>query len=855
MGMSEADTRAKLIDPQLRAAGWAEPLITREFPYKRGRIRLIGEQTVRDSPVFVDYLLRDAPRGQALAVVEAKDEEHSPSAGLQQALGYATDLGIWFAYSTNGQGIVEHDRLNSTVTNLAEFPTPVQLADRLAAGRNARGPVVTNGRGDQVPNPIAQPAWSSPGGGGLRWYQEAAVTAALEQMLLGRKRALLSLATGTGKTFIAFNLSWKLTRSGYATKVLFLADRVKLRGDAFNEFGAYGKARVIAASNDPQLARDIHFATYQGLYSLGADGKRLFERYPADFFDLIVIDECHRSGYGDWQAILKHFDSAFHLGMTATPKRTDNIDTYEFFAGENRDGDGNPQPAFEYSLGRGIDDGYLATYRVRRIETNLDHEGLRIEDEIEQGADLIVPEGVEVKDLYSAAEFEKAIVVDDRTRVLCEHLAGLLRQWGAQEKTMVFCVTMEHAARVRDHLQNLLGPETGKQMYAARIVSEEPAGEALLEQFQLSTSTEPVVVTTVDLLTTGVNVPACKNIVFMKPVGSPTVFKQIIGRGTRLDETTGKEFFRIVDYTGATRLLDQWDTPGAGEGGSVPNTGPAVLSGKVVVHDTTDPIENAAVTVRAGMRTLAEAFSDHNGLFHITNLPEASLSVLCAAKGFTRKAFKVPVTAVGEQVVVELREPTEGAQKLVISGVTVSIAAETELTLGDGQELTLEQYIDHAGEQVRSATGDDIGTLAELWRDPEKRRLLRAQLKQGDVDPEILAVLLQRPDADQFDLLAHAGFDAPIRSREDRARAVEHGDQAFLDQFDNQQRQVVAALIDKYRLAGVEEIATAKVFGIAPFVEEFGGIRGLIRIFGGPSAVAGLLRELQAHLYAAPEAA
>ncbi|MEJ7775069.1 MAG: DEAD/DEAH box helicase family protein [Nocardioidaceae bacterium] len=241
----------------------------------------------------------------------------------------------------------------------------------------------------------------------MRWYQESAVHAALLEMLADKHRALLSLATGTGKTFIAFNLCWKLIKSRYAKKVLFLADRVNLRDQAYNEFGAFGNARAVAGNGQVPLDYDLHFGIYQGLYAPHPHGGRLYERYPRDYFDLIVIDECHRSGYGDWRAILDYFDSAFHLGMTATPKRTDSIDTYEFFASENRDGDGQPQPVFEYSLGRGIDDGYLATYLVRQIVTNLDQEGLQVEDEVERGADLLVPEDVVVREIYLSPQVRK----------------------------------------------------------------------------------------------------------------------------------------------------------------------------------------------------------------------------------------------------------------------------------------------------------------------------------------------------------------------------------------------------------------------------------------------------------------
>jgi type I restriction enzyme R subunit len=411
---------------------------------------------------------------------------------------------------------------------------------------------------------------------------------------------------------------------------------------------------------------------------------------------------------------------------------------------------------------------------------------------------------------------------------------------------------MAHAALVRDLLQDALGPETGKDLYAVRIVSEEHDSTALLEQFQLSASKEPVVATTVDLLTTGVNVPAVRNIVFMKPIGSPTVFKQVIGRGSRLDETTGKEFFRIIDYTGATRLFDDWDIPSS-DSGEIPDTGIGTLAGKVVVHGTTDAIAGASLTVRAGMKTLAETTTNANGTFAIGNLPEATLTVDVAARGFTQRTFRVPVSADGEELLIELREPSAGAEKVVISGVTVEIAAETELTLGSGEELSVTQYIDHAGEQIRTATGT-VTTLAELWRDPEKRKVLREQLRSNDVDPEILALLLARPDADEYDLLAHAGYAEPIRTREERARALEHIDGAFLAQYDDEQRKVVEALLDKYRLAGVEEIATAEVFAAPPFADALGGIRNLITLFGGVPELSDMLRSVQEHLYNAKAA-
>ncbi len=847
MALSEAETRTQLIDPRLQIAGWGDELIQREYPYKKGRVRLIGEHTTRDAPLFADYVLRNAARGEILAVVEAKDESHGPSDGLGQALEYAVDLGVMFAYSSNGHGIVEHDRLTKAVTELHRFPTPLELGERLQAADSRRGPTVVNRRGDEVDNPIIEPAWRG-ATGTMRWYQERAVHSALLEILSGKDRALLSLATGTGKTFIAFNLCWKLIRSGYAHKVLFLADRVNLRDQAYNEFGGFGSARAIAGNGAVPLDHDIHFGIYQGLYAPHPDGGRLYEQYPKDYFDLVIIDECHRSGYGDWGAVLEYFSPAFHLGMTATPKRTDSIDTYRFFASENLGKGGEPEPAFQYSLGRGIEDGYLATYRVHQVVTNIDQDGLQIDEEIDRGADLVVPEDAIVRDVYLSPQFEREIVVKDRTKVLCQHLAGLLRNWGAHEKSIVFCVTMEHAAQVRDYMQAELGPETGKDLYAVRIVSEEHDGVALLEQFQLSSSKEPVLATTVDLLTTGVNAPSVRNIVFMKPVGSPTVFKQIIGRGSRLDESIGKEFFRIIDYTGATRLFDNWDIPPTGGNAELPTSGPGTLRVRVVSTPGGTAIEGASLTIRAGMRTLSELQTSREGTVVFLELPEGQLVLNTAANGHTRSVKKVPIEAGDQECTVELRVSTEGAGRVTINGVTVTISAETELTLGNGRQLSVTQYIDHAGEQIRSTAGSSV-TLAELWRDPAKRKQLREALRSRDVDPAILTVLMARPDADEFDLLAHTGFSEPIHTREERARTVEHDEAELGKKYSAEQQLVMAALLDKYRLSGIEEIASAEVFSAPPFSAEFGGIGRLVDLFGGPGELAEMLKTLQFHIY------
>jgi len=844
MPLNERDTRTQLIDPLLETAGWTDALIEREYQYRPGRLRLLGEQTVRDEAQYVDYVLRAEPRGAILAALEAKDELHASGAGLQQALAYAYDVDAPFALSSNGHEVVEQDVRSAEVRRADSFPTPAELLERWKAERPNRGTFVTSRTGETVPNPLLQPAFAIPGAPSMRYYQERAVAASIESMLAGKHRALLSLATGTGKTFIAFNLVHKLLSTGYVKRVLFIADRVSLRDQAYNEFGGLGDRRGVVANGRVPLQRDVHFAIYQSLYADAANGSKVYEQYPPDFFDLIVIDECHRSGYGDWGAILDHFDSAFHLGMTATPKQDDSIDTFAFFAAENTDENGQPRPIYEYSLGRGIDDGFLATYKVLRVSTTVD-DGLIIGDEIEKGAELIVPEGTTPRDTYDMREFERAIVVPDRTRVMCEHLASVLRTYGALDKTMVFCVTMEHAELVRSEMQRLLGSETGKNLYAARIVSEERDALPLLEQFQLASSTEPVVVTTVDLLSTGVNAPSVRNIVFMKPIGSVTVFKQIIGRGSRLDAQTNKTFFRVIDYTNATRLFDDWDLPTlpvvAG-----PTSGTRSIAGVVQDEESGDLVPGASISVRLNGRLLIEIRSNEDGAFQIDDMPAAVVDVFVTAGGFTRRQLRVDTTDdESERMVVVLRKPSQGDRRVRISGVEVSIADEVEVDLGNGNVLQSDEYLARARDVILERVAD-VKTLRATWQDRDARRELEEHLAVRQVTPELLGLVLVRPDVDAFDLLAHVAFEIAPLSLEARATAAQI---KLKTAFPGLPEEFVSAVLDKFRLGGIAEVSSSELFSLVPFTGEWGGVLGVTQMLGGVDAAATFLRTVQAVLF------
>ncbi|MCS3915676.1 type I restriction enzyme R subunit [Caldanaerobacter subterraneus subsp. tengcongensis MB4] len=504
--MNEADTRARLIEPKLLAAGWTDQQVTREFYYNRdyqytpGKIILIGDRIRRGKAKKVDYLLR-LSEGFPIAVVEAKAKEESAEAGLEQAKEYARDLGVYFAYSTNGEKIVEYDFFTHTTRELYSFPKPQELWERwkLNIELTRQCERIAEDEADYlVPgerwkrNPLLYPYCPEYLCGRKPFYfQEVAIREVILRFMRGQRRVLLAMATGTGKTFIAFQIVWKLVKSGWLkslhsdrpARVLFLADRVVLRDQAYNAFSPFADGaadpRYKIEGHPPNLNRDLYFGIYHTLWSQDDQGKRLFEKFPPDFFDLVIIDECHRSGWGTWREILDYFQNAIHLGMTATPKQDDNIDTYAYFCAEEPEIAIDPEhpekgtwrpPAYQYSLGRGIEDGFLATYKVHRVRTTIDREGLRLQDAVEQGAEVFIPEEVEPREIYTTPQFEREITVPDRTRAMVKHLAGLLRRFGPLDKTMVFCVDMDHARLVARLLQDEFGPEFGVDNYAVPIL-------------------------------------------------------------------------------------------------------------------------------------------------------------------------------------------------------------------------------------------------------------------------------------------------------------------------------------------------------------------------------------------------
>lgn len=533
---SEADTRANFIDPQLANDQWEPVHIVREYYFTDGR-KLLGNK--RGKRLFVDYLLKF--NNTNLAIVEAKKLDDHPTKGLQQAIGYAEKLEIYFVYATNGKRIYEFDRRSGKGDYIDQFPSPSELYERLF------------GEQKELKKKLHNIPFLLTGNFAPRYYQEIAVNKTMEHIADGDQRLLLTLATGTGKTFIAFQIvhkllqaKWNIDGEDRRPRILFLADRNVLADQAINTFNPYEKDLIKIDGEEIRKRNGvvptnafIFFAIYQAIAEREDIGG-YYQEYPQDFFDLIIIDECHRGSAneeGSWRAILDHFKSAVHLGLTATPKRDDNIDTYQYFG----------KPIYEYSLKEGIQDGFLTPYKVKRITTNI--------DEYIHTNDSKIIQGEVTKDRYELSDYNKSITIKQRVELEAK---TILQQIGKMEKTIVFCANQDHALDLRDAInkyKTIADPD-----YCVRVTSDEGKnGREYLEAFQDNDKDIPVILTSSKMLTTGVDARNVRNVVLTAPIGSMVEFKQIIGRGTRVFE--GKDFFTIIDFVGATNLFydANWD--------------------------------------------------------------------------------------------------------------------------------------------------------------------------------------------------------------------------------------------------------------------------------------------------------
>ncbi len=783
--LTEADTCRKFVVPKLQASGWDdEPhSIAEQRTITDGRIVPVGKGFVRKAPRRVDYLLR-FERNFPLAVVEAKVAWKTAGEGMQQAKEYAEMMGLKFAYSTNGQEILEFDYVTGRERLIETYPAPAELWSRYRGGQG----IQVDERAARLLSPMNHLV-----GKGERYYQEIAVNRAVEGILQGRPRQLLTMATGTGKTAVAFQICWKLWNSGWNAqgaarrpRILYLADRnILIDQPKDGMFAPFGDARWKIEGGIANKSREMYFAIYQ---SLARDENRpgLYREYAPDFFDLVIVDECHRGSARDesnWREILEYFAPAFQLGMTATPLRDDNRDTYLYF--------GNP--IYQYSLRQGIEDGFLAPYRVHRVITDWDAAGWRPnKDEIDRY-------GREIPDeLYGTKDFERLIALKARTNALARHLTDFLIRTDRFAKTIVFCVDQEHADEMRRALGNL-STDFMKRFpdYVCRVTSDEgPIGRGHLDRFQDVESKTPVILTTSQMLTTGIDAPTCKNVVLARVIGSMSEFKQIIGRGTRVRDDYGKLWFNIVDYTGsATRLFADPQFDG-------------------------DPV------------LLTEEELLPKGLPVVEELPEPE-----------------PIDPEpGETVIVEpIGEPR---RKYYFDEGRVEIVAHLVYELDpDGRQLRVVSYTDYAAEKVRTLV-PNAPELRKRWADPEQRAEILARLEERGVSFVELAEAAGHPEADPFDLLCHLAFNAPLRTRRERAQRLRNDRKDFFDRFGAEAQRILQELLEKYAEHGAAQFSMPDILKVPP-VSEHGTVAEIIDLFGGPEKLRNAVTELQNLLYAA----
>lgn len=787
MPMNEADTCRVLITPRLRTAGWetSPHSINEQKSFTDGRIFATGGIVTKGPKKRADYLLRYT-RDFSLAVVEAKAEDLPAGAGLQQAKDYAEILGLKFAYATNGHEIIEFDYLTGAETLLTDYPTPAQLWERLKGNAGLSGE-----KAEQLLTPSFFSGPIAP-----RYYQEIAINRTVQAILSGRSRMLLTMATGTGKTVVAFQISWKLwsarwNRTGEhrRPRILFLADRNILVDDPKDKtFAAFGDARFKIEAGKISKSREMYFAIYQ---AIAKDEARpgLYREFPPDFFDLIIVDECHRGSARDesnWREILDYFAPAFQLGMTATPLREDNRDTYRYFG----------TPLYTYSLKQGIDDGFLAPYRVHRVVTEVDATGWRpTKGQLDRYGNAIPDEE------YGTRDFERIVALRARTEAIAKHLTDFMKRTDRYAKTIVFCVDQEHADEMRRAIANF-NKDLVQQYpdYVARVTSDEgDIGRGHLGRFQELETTTPVILTTSQLLTTGVDAPTCKNVVLARVVNSMSEFKQIIGRGTRLREDYGKQYFNIIDYTGSA--TQKFADP--------------AFDGMPDIEDQEEIDEEGNVISGGG-----------DG----------------ADDGAGRKG--------GGNAGSTGRDSDDGAvRKFYVDGGQVRISAHLVYELdAEGKQLRAVQYTDYTAEKVRTLFRS-IDELKDQWADPLKREQVVFSLAERGIDFKTLAEAAGQAEADPFDLMCHLAFNAPLRSRKERADRIRKCRTDFFDQYGPEARAILIGLLEKYCEFGPQQLVLPDVLQVTPF-STYGNVMEIANLFGGTPQLKLAVDNLQALLYA-----
>lgn len=767
--LTEEDIKLKYIIPALQKADWdIKSQIRCEYYYTTGKINVRENVAQRGKGKKVDYLL-SYKSNLPIAIVEAKDNKVAVSHGIQQAMDYANDLDIPFAYSSNGDGFYEHDMITGDEKEIGinEFPTPKELWQRYLKEKNID---------EEQEKIITEPYYFLDINKTPRYYQRVAINKTIEAITKGRKRLLLVMATGTGKTFTAFQIIHRLHKTKFCKKILYLADRNILIDQTMqNDFKPFQKVMTKIEHRNMDSSFEIYMSLYHQMKSQDND---IYKQFTKDFFDLIIVDECHRSSArddSDWHEILTYFDNAIQIGMTATPKETEDVSNINYFG----------EPIYTYSLKQGIEDGFLAPYKVVKVGIDRDLEGYRPEK------GKLDEEGYEVEDReYTISDYDRTIVIDERTKVVAKRITEFLKATDRMAKTIVFCVDTEHALRMRNALVNentdmvKINPN-----YVVRITGNDDIGKRQLENFTDANTDYPVIATTSKLLSTGVDTKTVKLIVLDEEIASMTEFKQIIGRGTRLLPNKGKEYFTIMDFRNNS---EKFADPSF--------NGPAEM----------------VLTVEGG-----------NGDEVISPVD-----------------YGVPEPKPEKPISGDILDGE--SKKVYIKGVDVSIIKETVKYYDADGKLITESIVEYSKKQLKRLYENHDGFVQSWFRAESKQEFLDYLSSEG-VMVDALLDQLNDTNVDEFDLLSNVAYDTDFVSKEDRIQKVIESEE--MNTYTEKQKEVVEELLNTYRNNGVTELENIKTLNVKNFNKFGGLVQIVNNIFGGKEKYNSMINMLETKLY------
>lgn len=779
--LSERDICTKFITPAIIAAGWdLHTQIREEVSFTKGRIIVRGKLHTRGELKRADYILY-YKSNIPLAVIEAKDNSHGVGSGMQQALNYAETLAVPFVFSSNGNGFLFHDRTGMSEQTecelrLDEFPSPAELWQRYCQWKG----IAT----EQALKTVEMPYYDDGSGRAPRYYQANAINNTIEAVAREQQRILLVMATGTGKTYTAFQIIWRLWKSGTKKRILFLADRnILVDQTKNNDFKPFGAAMTKISKREIDKSYEIYLSLYQAVTGSEED-QNIYKQFSPDFFDLIVIDECHRGSASEdsaWRVILDYFSSATHIGLTATPKETKDVSSIYYFG----------EPVFSYTLKQGIDDGFLAPYKVVRIDIDKDLQGWRPNKGQADKNGLMIEDRI-----YNQIDMDRTLVLEKRTELVARKITEYLAATDPYAKTIVFCDDIDHAERMRQALVNL-NPERVKESrkYVMRITGDEIEGKAELDNFINPEERYPVIATTSKLMTTGVDAQTCKLVVLDQHIKSMTEFKQMIGRGTRINEDYDKYWFTIMDFKKATELFadEAFDGPPIVIYEPEPDQPPVPPDEPPLDEEGNPAPETTAVPGEGG----------------------------------------------------EISEPGTGRVKYVIGDVTVYVLSERVQYLSADGKLITESLKDY----TRSTVRRDYSSLNDFllsWNKADRKAAILKELEEHGLLLEPLADEVGK-DFDAFDLICHVAFDQPPLTRRERAEQVKKRN--YFTKYGEQARKVLETLLEKYADTGIQNIEDIKILTLDPF-KNMGTASELVSAFGGKPAYMAALHELEEHLYA-----